>query len=191
MKAKDFPEFCQDLQLFSEKSLKWCMDESEQASNKIVHAINLLLEDTERVSALSEESLKAMQAFQSDFVLKVEERDQKQFQKDVHELVLSLEKLCQDHDEVSRMIQPILEALQFQDRLQQNLSNLYKMLVHWLSYREKLKAQGAFDDSSEQEFAQLLYGATTMAEERDLVAAQFPKGQRPKEGASLSEIKLF
>ena len=175
--------FLDDLKEFSLKSILWCVSESEEASSKIATAIDVLLQDTERVSSLSKTSLDAINGLRAD---QNGELSQQMDQNSIQDLITGLKALCAEHDDVRDMIDPILKALQFQDRMKQNLDNLVKMLEEWLNYREKIVGQKDFTEDMEKEFAKGLYKCTTMVEERDLIKKIFPLSEQPKEGTTQS-----
>lgn len=145
-------------QKFTEASLTWCSKESEESTTRVSGAIDGLLKDTARVSALSEESLFAIEGMHSKLQLHLSKGAS------IHDLIKALQQLAQENDEVKNVIHPIIESLQFQDRLRQNLENISRMIPIWLEWREK-------DLSPEKmvEFGEALGKATTMKEERDFI----------------------
>lgn len=177
--------FIDDLKAFSLASMDWCRGESEAASGTIATAVNVLLSDTQRISQMSQESINAVNDLRDAVKALVEEKGG-----DVKALVDNLQAICRDHNEISSTVEPIIEALQFQDRMTQNLDNLGKMLTCWLEFREKVIDEGVYNDDLEKEFAKQLYDITTMKEERDLIEASFPKGERPPEG-TVDSVAFF
>lgn len=177
--------FVEDLKYFSKESIRWCLEESEQASSNIAKAIDVLMQDTERVSVLSQSSLDAIASLRTDTAKELDEKKPEGGR--IVNLIVGLKALCAEHDDVRDMIDPILLALQFQDRMKQNLDNLIKMLLVWLEFREKLAREGkVYGDEEEREFGNSLYPCTTMVEERDLIKKFFPASEQPAEGATES-----
>lgn len=187
--------FIEDIKSFTKDSIAWCLNESEQASNKIVQTIDILLQDTKRVSQMSDESLKAVESLKSTLAqsfLPANNLDANDARsgRPVLDLITSLRAMVKEHNEIQNIINPILEALQFQDRMTQNLDNCLKMINSWLNYREQVFASGKFDATTEQQFANELYKITTMPEERAVIKAVYPKSEQPPE-AMATNVEFF
>lgn len=68
MKATE-KKFLQDLTRFSRESVRWCCQESENATAAMGQAMDVILRDTARVSKLSDESLRAIKDLKQQFSL--------------------------------------------------------------------------------------------------------------------------
>ncbi|MFW7379188.1 MAG: hypothetical protein ACOH5I_10305 [Oligoflexus sp.] len=157
--------FQERLQKFTRQSLDWCSAESEASIARVTDAIEMLLQNTARVSELSEKSLKAIENLQT--TLKKSFFSNKVI--DLNQVIASLEHLAREHAEIQEIIQPIIRSLQFQDRLQQNLENMQKILAKWLEQRQQFQKQTTMTAEQLQSFGQSLMSETTMKSERDVI----------------------
>jgi hypothetical protein len=168
---------------FTEASLSWCVKEAEEGTTRVTNAIDLLLKDISRVSAMSSESLKALESLQS-MLSKFDKKNYQQLQK-------SLASLSRENTEIDSYIQPIMEALQFQDRFRQNLENIVKMIDVWQKTRgdfEKASASGSLSQDALLDFGKALIAKTTMKRERDIIRDQI-KGLEPE--AEAARVEFF
>lgn len=153
------------LQDFTSQSLKWCEVESEKSTVVISQAIDALLRDAARVSQLSEASLTAIQGLQKKIKLHtVQER-----QPDLDKLISTLKDLAHEHEEIQSVVNPIIQSLQFQDRLRQNLENIRNMIPIWLHHRRRLVESGSIQADDLLELGKALIDTTTMPEERAII----------------------
>lgn len=147
---------------FTAESLLWCVKEAEQGTTRVTGAIDGLLQDIARVSAMSSDSLKALEGLKS-MLRSFDNSNYNQLHK-------SLQSLSREHSEINQYIQPIMEALQFQDRFRQNLENVVKMIDVWQAERKRIEAgTGEGSPVSLQSFGQALVDRTTMKRERDVI----------------------
>ena len=167
------PQLVERLHVFTQKTLMWCADESEQATAKVTEAIGLLLQNTARVSALSAESLIAIKGMQTAISIRLNNQNRSS----VGRLISSLEQLSKQHSEVEDVIHPIIRALQFQDRLRQNLENMVRLLKEWLAFRDLLP--DSLPEAKVLDFAKRLAALTTMKAERDVIRRHF-QGLEPE-----------
>jgi len=150
---------------FTNLSIKWCSDESEASTSRVTDAIEMLLQNTARVSELSDKSLRAIQSLQK--TLKASFMGKTVL--DMNQVIQSLEQLSKEHDEIQEIIQPIIRSLQFQDRLRQNLENIQKMLSKWLQERRTFSQGQQRSADQVLAFGQSLLADTTMKSERDVI----------------------
>lgn len=153
------------LHSFSQKTLEWCAEESEVSTARVTVAIDLLLKNTARVSEISAESVAAIQDLQKAISIRFVDKKPENFTK----LLQNLEALAGEHAEVQNVIQPIIQALQFQDKLRQNLENAVRMLPVWIEFRKNLPMR--ITSEKLQEFGKAIMTKTTMISERDVVRA--------------------
>lgn len=164
---------------FTEGSLAWCVKEAEEGTTRVTNAIDLLLKDISRVSAMSSESLKALESLQS-MLSKFDKKNYQQLQK-------SLASLSRENSEIDSYIQPIMEALQFQDRFRQNLENVVKMIDVWQKTRSAMADGGSSPDQL-LDFGKALLAKTTMKRERDIIRAEI-EGLEPE--AEVARVEFF
>lgn len=177
-------EFQRRLQSFCKESLEWCSKESEKSTTQVTHAIDMLLQNTARVSELSEKSLQAIQALQDTLKVSADQSAPLSLKK----VISSLEQLSKEHMEIQEIIQPIIHSLQFQDRFRQNLENVEKMLPHWLALREQFQSKQSLSLEELQDFGRTLLAQTTMKSERDIIRKHIPG--LPEE-AEVADVNFF
>lgn len=151
---------------FSEESFKWCKDESESATSRVSKILDIIVEDADRVSQMSEETIKALETMKEIISsLATEQRDIEKANK----LSQALAVLSNENMQVQEMIQPMLEALQFQDRITQNMDNFKNIMKQYVELRNRINNGETFDDIQLRDFGEELLKLTTMAEERDII----------------------
>lgn len=165
---------------FTQASLEWCSKEAESGTERVTNAIDTLLKDINRVSAMSADSLKALSALQS-VLKKVDKENYDQLQK-------SLSTLSKENQEIDAYIQPIMEALQFQDRFRQNLENVVRMIDVWQDYRNRAELGTTDSDAMLTDFGKALVAKTTMKRERDIIRSQIDGLEAE---AEVSRVALF
>lgn len=164
MKATE-KKFLQDLARFSRESIRWCVQESEAATGSMGQAMDAILRDTARVSKLSEESLQAIKDLQQHFI--------RTATPDYRNLVGRLQRICTGNHEMKKLVEPLMQTLQFQDFFRQQLENLQRMLELWLEERERIAAGGRFDADAQKALGERFLKHTTMVTERDTLRRHF------------------
>lgn len=177
-------EFQERLNTFTNLSLKWCSEESEASTAQVTDAIEMLLQNTARVSELSEKSLQAIAGLQKTLKTVFVGKNVL----NMHQVIQSLEHLAKEHHQIQEIIHPIIRSLQFQDRLRQNLENIQKMLSKWLQLRQTFSQDQYLSADQILAFGQSLLADTTMKSERDIIC-QYIDGL-PQEVA-VAHINLF
>ncbi len=175
MKATE-KKFLQDLARFSRESVRWCCQESENATAAMGQAMDLILRDTARVSKLSDESLRAIKDLKHQFSLAASA--------DYKSLVGRLQKTCADNHEMKALIEPLMQTLQFQDFFRQQLENLQNMLDIWVDERERVSGGAKFDAAAQKALAEKFLKHTTMATERDILRQHFSSLKNSNGGAA-------
>lgn len=158
-------DYLRDFSQFSQESMNWCATESEKSTNTVTEVVKLIISDAQRVSSLSKESLDAVQQLQDNLTKIVKKNNPVSLSR----LIKSLQVLSNDHQEINKIINPIIESLQFQDRLRQNLENCGKMVETWLAMRQTFFNQGHCNESDIKLFGEALLKNTTMKSERDVI----------------------
>ncbi len=171
------------LRLFTAASLKWCAIESEQATGRVSQTVGLLLDNATRVTAISQESLKVLQGLRKA----IEQQTFDKKKAPAAELIKSLVTLTSEHEETNSLIGPIIESLQFQDRMRQNFDNMSRMLEVWAQQRQAFGAKPASEEDL-QNFGKALMQVTTMASEREVVRRHI-SGLEPE--AAIAPVLLF
>lgn len=175
--AADAKTFLEDYIAFTRQSLKWCCDESEREATSIFSSLSTIMEDIKRRSAMSENALQAMEKVR----LAITQRKlSPAASSSISDLIVGLKNLSGDNSEVQNLTNPIVEALQFQDRLRQNLENIGKAMDFWVKNRDK--------NISETDFGEGLLKCMTSPEERSLIREKI-QGLAPEQ--KVAEDALF
>lgn len=155
-----------DLMEFSTESMRWCAEASEEATKQILKILDFLTKEAARVSSMSKEAVEACDAIRKAATSAVEGTM-------ATNLIAGLKKLAADHSEVQSFIDPIVQTLQFQDRVTQMMDNIVRMIAAWSIERERLSgsASATLDLVA---FGTTLMECATMAEERDLIRKVIP-----------------
>jgi hypothetical protein len=183
-------ELLERFQSFSHASIKWCIAESEASTSAVSSAIDQLMAKAERVSKISAAGLVALKAAKK--TLDLHKGPAKYSQVAINSLINSLQGLSREHEEVRGIINPIIENLQYQDRLRQRLENISKMTHYWTGFRKPIVAAGGLDDHGDFDvlgFAQGLAKLTTSVEERDILRRHFK--ELPTETRVDDSVTLF
>ncbi len=162
-------ELIDRLRDFTQASFSWCSKESEASTGKVTDAIDMILEKAARVSQISEESREAMQGVQKAINLHLGEHSNKE---SLSILIKSLNEIAHEHNEMHNLIEPIIHSLEFQDRLRQNLENIWKMLPFWIEFRKHIPDEITEDEL--RNFGRELMKFTTMISERDVIRKFIP-----------------
>lgn len=155
-------ECCEKFIEFSEKSLMICSKNSEMEVGKIYHVISDIISDAKRRSHLSQESLKKINEYKTNpgSWTEIEKQNIKE--------VLSI--LNKDQSEFT---DPIIMALQFQDRFRQNLENIIKIVKIWYSHRSSCEEKNMIDKKKMISLGEKMMDAMTSSEERQVIAKHF------------------
>lgn len=167
---------------FVQDSLKWSIDESEKPTVAISESIRILLEDTSRVSAISEESVAAIQEIKGKLKnLHIQHGDEDEaVDNSVTSLVNTLKKVNEEHQELDNIINPIITSLQFQDRFLQNMNSLVRICDFWLATRKQAKDTGAQKqqasiDRDVDQFGEVLCKLVSTPREREVILKNIPE----------------
>ncbi len=154
---------------YASGSMHWCALESEKAVSSVMEVMDQLMNDAHRISSMSEDTLGAVRDFRQTVVSLQGEFESNDLEKEIHAthiLIRELSRLTHEHEEVAELVRPIIEVLQFQDRITQNMENMRGMLEVWQSTRQQVENTGRFTAQDRIAFGQALYQCSTMEEER-------------------------
>ena len=173
-----------ELHDFTQDSVSWCSQESERSTLAISSILDVIVSDAARVSQISNETIQAVEKFKT----LVNTLESKNRNVDLaNQLVLALKDMAAGDLEVGGLIQPILESLQFQDRITQNMNNMKRMIEYWMEARTKVENGEMI---SMDTFGKALLKMTAMDSERKIIC-NFIEGLELAEGASESEVLFF
>lgn len=167
---------------FVKDSLQWSIGESEKPTVAISESIRILLDDTSRVSAISAESVAAIQEIKGKLKnLHIQHGDEDTAaDNSVSGLVATLKKVNEEHEELDKIINPIITSLQFQDRFLQNMSSLIRICDFWLATRKNAKDTGAQPQQASitrdvDQFGEILCKLVSTPRERDVILKSIPE----------------
>lgn len=179
---RDSQDFVDDMMEFTSRSLEWCAQESEKAAQTVGETITFLLSDAKRISIMSTEAVSLLEQVRGKDKAAVDAAPK------AGVLIDSLKKLCTEEADFHRFVDPVVEALQFQDRISQMMENMIRMIATWASMRSNLEGQPTLAEADLLEFGHTLLGCTTMAEERRFIRQAIP-GLPEEQG--ITEAQLF
>ncbi len=155
-----------------------CVSYTESSTVEIGKALAVLLEDSDRIGAVSQESLDSIENLQEELLKDNDDQDLGSKQDKVNSALSAFRKVLSKDKSLQDLVNPILVALQFQDQLQQHLNNLsgfVNILSEVLSKKdEELIAQVySLEHDTFDPLGLALYKLTTMEEERDILRKYF------------------
>ena len=142
-----------------------CILDAERSVETLANIINIIFADVTRVSKMSDEALQALQKLQRVLKKNMELEKGESHSDALPGLLQVLKKLSTENIDIQEHIMPIIEALQFQDRMRQQLENAGKMLFVWRTARMLFPTAG-MEPEKLSEFCNQLCKLTTMPEER-------------------------
>ncbi len=157
-----YKEFFNRFHSFTEEMTKWGIQESEKSTQFIFQIVQNVLKKVNTVSNVSQESLNALKKLEnvltSEYVIHNKAL--------INSVIKELSVLSQENKAFSEVIDPVVTALQFQDRLRQNLENMNKFLKAWI---EERSTKTSYTDEDLISFGEKLLTLTTMSSERDCI----------------------
>lgn len=166
-------DFVEKMIAYSNALMVACTRESETAVTQVGQVLDHIMADATRVSKMSADALASLRAVQEDLA----SSDGGERRRDLSALASALTRLGDEHSEMNGFVMPIVESLQFQDRVRQQMENLGKMMALWVQERTAPHGTGATagsaQDPSERlaSFGDRLMKVTTTDEERDVIRA--------------------
>ena len=163
--STDKSETLLSLSDFCTASMDWCAKESETSITKINDILNLIVEDSERVSAVSMDTIAAIDNIKQI----VNNLSSDGNREAANDLATALTESSREDMQIKKFVTPIMESLQFQDRISQNMKNFAKMIRVWIELRNDIEKGKEFTDQEKIDFGEKLLKCTTMSSERELV----------------------
>jgi hypothetical protein len=159
--------FIEDLQTFFKESIDWCTQESERESAHILNTLQAVMEDVKRRSKMSET---AEMAFRNAESRLIELRTTTGF--NTQEVLSELQAMQSDNLEVSNLMNPVIEALQFQDQFAKNLQGINGAINCWFKL---IKSRNPSDMTPEETsaFVSTLLENLSSPAERNIVRRHF------------------
>lgn len=154
---------------YTDACLTSCAQLSEKTVTDLGTVLDSVMSESQRITKMSEGSLKALEQMRGE-IKKIYDG---QFNTSgVIKLSQLFRQLNSEHNEVEEVVMPIIQSLQFQDRIRQQMENLVKMLKVWHEQRSKVGM--TLTDEERVSFGQKLMALTTTDEERVAIRAQIP-----------------
>jgi hypothetical protein len=156
-------DYFETMVTFSKSIMNKCIEDSDEAVRTISSIIEILLNDSSRISKMStdtQEALKKVDGVLSD-------AGQKKSSQNLGKLIQALSGLIKEHRSVSDVLMPIIGALQFQDAIRQQMENIGKIMAAWLVAKVELGA----NPTAEQlmRVGEGMLKLTTMRSEREII----------------------
>lgn len=146
---------------FCKASLDWCGQESEKSTNMIMDVLGNLSSEVGRIGAMSEESRAALENLKSELKSGEDKEAEAGGENRLYSLSKSIAQINDQFSELGDAVNPIIRALQQQDRISQNMQNIERMMNKWFEVKDQ--------NLSMIEFGNLLMDCTTMDSERDIL----------------------
>ena len=163
--------FVSDFNQFFNDSIDWCKAESEKESTAILNSIKHVMDDVSRRSKMSEAAESAFLEAES----RLSEMVSSEKKVSAKEILKELSQLKSDSTEVNKLMNPVVEALQFQDRLTQSLDGIALIISEWFNYSQT-HGDGPVNAEQETQFATELVKKLRNPEERKIVRKYFDLG---------------
>ena len=163
---------------FSNESMLLCTRESEKAVGVVGQILDIIAKDAARVSKMSDDALSALTQLRDQLpkskAATSSEKATETSPQNLSNLIGALKKIGHEHADIFSFIGPIIENLQFQDRIRQQMENLGKMMPLWLETRSLDKMSPENFEASLLDFGTRALQITTTSEERPVIHAQIP-----------------
>ncbi|RYZ92520.1 MAG: hypothetical protein EOP06_04025 [Proteobacteria bacterium] len=171
------------IKFYLDQLVKWATIESERTTDFIFKCIEGVTKNFLRVSQISSTSRNALSALEGSLseVVKSTEANRARIVGAVEHLSV----LSRENAELREVIDPLSGALQFQDRLRQNLENIAKVAIYWMGKRSE-------EPEDVTTYGLALLKCATMESERNIMANEIPTlAEHVKASMPESDMMLF
>lgn len=159
--------FVQSIIAFSKESMILCASESEKAVGVVGKILDIIAQDAVRVSKVSEDTLIALNSLKDKFNFNAKSDEKENLS--LSSLISALKKINTENSDIFSFIGPIIENLQFQDRIRQQMENLSKMMEAWNEMRSSTNFSNEKYPGFLVEFGTRLLKFTKSPEERPII----------------------
>lgn len=104
------------------------------------------------------------------------------------DLISALKQLTAEESDVLNLANPVIEALQFQDKVTQQMENMVRMIAVWAAQRSHAKPGPELLPADKIAFGEALLACTTMPSECDAFRLAIPELPEEK---SADSVTLF
>lgn len=180
MKPADEQKFLQDMLEYTKECIAVCAKSSENAVVVVDKTLQFLTEDSNRISSMGKQTIGILAELRSQMS---KTGNNEIGGSSLHNVVKILKKVKSDHSEIDSFIMPIIQSLQFQDRVRQQMENSVKMLTAWLETRKNLNGR-PITVEERNTLAKTFLSYTTTEEERVAIRGGFPGVEEDKQVAN-------
>ncbi len=159
-------EFLRRIQQFASASLQWCNEQSAHAVSAIMDIITCVQERAESIenfSAETQETVDQLRKLTANTQFHEAGKETTRF------LINNLQNKLAVDDKINYLIKPIITAVQFQDRICQNMANMSGALEAWLTSRATIIQTSPTEEDPILTLGEQLMNIMTMPEERDII----------------------
>lgn len=180
-------DFLVRMEKFCNNVLKWGSDDSASSVELIMGIVETVQQKAEKAGDFTETTKEAF-ANLGEIAMGFNNPHKRNSTK----IMISLmQNRISTNENIHDLVQPIMTAMQFQDRIRQNMENLSSMMVLWMSVRSELNEKTcSIDDQTLEDIGTRLLNNMTMASERDIVKLHIPQ-VADKDAPPDDEIELF
>jgi hypothetical protein len=180
-------EMLERLTMFTEDSLRSCSVQAEQSVNLVAKILDDIVSDSARVSKISEDTIQILSRVNAVLIEREKHAGvstaKPPLPKDlIRQVVEALKAVGERNSEVSEYVAPMIESLQFQDRIRQQMDNLPKMLRLWTERRNQLNEneQAVNRQQFMEKFGQDLLAVSISEQERAVIRNNIPGLPEPE-----------
>jgi hypothetical protein len=169
---------------YASQSMGQCVKEAENSVLVAGKILDIITTDVGRVSKMSDETIGILEGLKNSIESSTGISSQKpdspvtnKNKRGVRDLILAMRGFSKNNTEIHGLLAPIVESLQFQDRVRQQMENVSKMFPTWIQMRSEIEAGAYSDQDSETtaaEFGARLLKSTVTPEERETIQAFIP-----------------
>lgn len=180
-------DFLVRMEKFCNNVLKWGSDDSASSVELIMGIVETVQQKAEKSGDFTETTKEAF-ANLGEIAMGFNNPHKRNSTK----IMISLmQNRISTNENIHDLVQPIMTAMQFQDRIRQNMENLSSMMVLWMSVRSELNEKTcSIDDQTLEDIGTRLLNNMTMASERDIIKLHIPQ-VADKDAPPDDEIELF
>lgn len=165
-------DFLERMEKFCNNVLKWGTDDSASSVNLILGIVETVQTNAEKSGDISEATKEAFENL-GEIAMGFNNPHKRNTTK----IMISLmQNRITANENIRELVQPIMTAMQFQDRIRQNMENLSSMMVLWLKIRAELSQDNCtLDDQALEDIGKRLLDNMTMTSERDIIKQHIPQ----------------
>ncbi len=178
-------DFMTRMEKYCTQVFQWGSEDSAASTTLIIDIINIIQDKAQNSGDFSDESKDAFSNL-SEIAMGFNSPHKRESTK----ILVSLMKNRFDVKEnIQALVQPIMMAMQFQDRIRQNMENLSKLLLIWISSRRDHDDEKTLSDETLTNIGTKILDCMTMTSEKDVIYTHIPQvadqGDEDEDGIDL------